>query len=237
MNQISVHFETCSPAPSKGYRFYWRNITAGGPLIYLGNYFTSPIVFNDDGPGMDYEGFIRSEYNDPNLTCTNEEWSTIIPSGGSGSGATCKVHNFAVFGPDDSTYVVTGLNCDSSPYDSGIRYVGDGGLVVCLISGTYSIVNYGTGGAILQSANDDCVSGNAIFGALWGDLDGICAAIPEALFLDAGHIIIQPGAFLYYDSALTMPVIGFMFVKDVAGEVFYLDFDDGRVLSPEGLLC
>lgn len=172
MNQISVFFDTCDPAPSKGYRVYWR-VVGSGALAYLGNYFISPVVFTDDSlPGTEYEGIIRSEFHDPNLTCTNVPWSTIEDSGsGGGSGSGSGEIGFPVY------------------------------------------------------ARLEITEG------------AICGAGLEVVYLDPPYIAIQPGVHLYYDQALTMPVLGFMFVADQTGTIFYLDIDDGRVLSPTGNAC
>lgn len=172
MNQVTIYFIECKPAPPKGYRVYWR-VAGSGPLSFLGHFFASPIVFFDDSPvGTNYEGVIVSEFN--NMTCSSIPWSTI---GGGGSGG----------------------------------------------SGSGS----GSGGGI----------GNPIFGALDISELSICSQGLEQLYLNPPYIIIQPGANLYYDQALTMPVIGFMFVRDQGGEIFNLDIDDGRVLSPTGNFC
>lgn len=87
MNQITVNFQLCDPAPPKGYKVYWRLEGSSGPLNFLGTYFNSPVVFNDDSePGTEYEGLIVAQYN--TISCEPAHWSTTAggESGGSGSG-------------------------------------------------------------------------------------------------------------------------------------------------------
>lgn len=83
MNRITVNFQPCTPAPAKGYKIYYRLVGAGGPLNYLGNYYSSPVVFRDDsGYPSDYEGIIVAELNGD--LCPAVNWSTAGGGGGGG---------------------------------------------------------------------------------------------------------------------------------------------------------
>jgi hypothetical protein len=63
MNQITVNFIECEPAPANGYIVIWRLVGSAGGYTSAGNFTSSPAVFTDsDNPdGSDYEGFIYSD--------------------------------------------------------------------------------------------------------------------------------------------------------------------------------
>lgn len=95
-------------------------------------------------------------------------------------------------------------------------------------------------GSVSGSGSDSSSApcdGNPIQGAPGSDEVSICGEPLENLFLDPGHMIIQPGATLYFDACLTMPVTGFPFVKDAGGVIYNLDIDEGIVGSPTGNSC
>lgn len=63
MNQITVTFAECEPAPANGYNILWRELNTFGPYNDAGNFTSSPAVFTDDSlpDGTEYEGIIRSD--------------------------------------------------------------------------------------------------------------------------------------------------------------------------------
>src|SRR6478736_7443709 len=63
MNQITVVFSPCSPAPENGYNIKWRVLCSGDPYTDAGNFMSSPAVFNDElnPEGTCYEGTIQSD--------------------------------------------------------------------------------------------------------------------------------------------------------------------------------
>lgn len=63
MNQITINFNECDPAPENGYNIQWRVLGSGDPYTDAGNFFSSPAVFNDEvnPPGTCYEGIIQSD--------------------------------------------------------------------------------------------------------------------------------------------------------------------------------
>jgi hypothetical protein len=79
--------------------------------------------------------------------------------------------------------------------------------------------------------------GNPIEGTPGATEMSVCLEPLENLFLDPAHIIIQPGATLYYDQCMTMPVLGFPYIKDAGGTIYNLDIDDATVGSPTGNSC
>lgn len=86
MNQITIHFQECEPAPSKGYKVQWRVLGSGDPYTDAGNFFTSPAVFTDpdNPPGTIYEGTITAEGT--NTICNPVPWQTTEESPGGSSG-------------------------------------------------------------------------------------------------------------------------------------------------------
>lgn len=200
--------------PARGYHLFWRVVGSGDPYTDGGSFFSSPIVFTDEtNPfGTEYEGTIRSENH--NSICDDIYWSTIIQSGGSGSsggGVVCKQHEFSVFGPDSDQYRVTGLNCNGTSYNSGLRYVGDGGLSVCLQVGTYAIENFGTGGAVLQNADNDCSFGFFFLGCGRGNSAGeACAdAVANSRVFWSYCSSIAIGCRIYTGHNLNVPLTGY----------------------------
>lgn len=74
MIKISVYFTTCSPAPTGGYKIYYR--VAGTEDAYTsgGTFFTTPAVFYDriNPAGTCYEGYIVTD-------CGNDVMGNHIP--------------------------------------------------------------------------------------------------------------------------------------------------------------
>ncbi len=81
MIKIVLYFNTCSPAPSGGYKIYYRVAGSGDPYTSAGTFFTSPAVFYDSvNPlGTCYEGYIVSD-------CGNDVMGNHIPFETCGSG-------------------------------------------------------------------------------------------------------------------------------------------------------
>lgn len=87
MNQITVSFTECSPAPANGYNILWRVAGSTDPYNDAGNFANSPAVIQDDTnpAGTQYEGIIRSdctESGDSGINYGNPiDWTTVIQSG------------------------------------------------------------------------------------------------------------------------------------------------------------
>lgn len=63
MNQITINFETCTPAPINGYNVIWRIKGSSDIFQDAGNFTSSPAIFTDGVNPDDtaYEGFIRAD--------------------------------------------------------------------------------------------------------------------------------------------------------------------------------
>lgn len=66
MNKIVVYFNTCTPAPARGYLLEYRVAGSGDAYTNAGHFFTSPAVFYDtiNPAGTCYEGLIRTDCTD-----------------------------------------------------------------------------------------------------------------------------------------------------------------------------
>lgn len=88
MNRVDIFFEPCSPAPSRGYKLWWKVQGAGGGYTNGGNFFISPATFfDDDNPeGTEYEGVLIADCG--GVAGGTIPWSTTGggESGESGSG-------------------------------------------------------------------------------------------------------------------------------------------------------
>lgn len=112
MNQITVNFVPCSPAPANGYNVLWRVFGSSDPYTDAGNFATTPAVFTDDSnpPGTQYEGFIRSDCGESGAPNYGNPipWSTFVESGsGGGGGGTAIECNMGELNPFAGTLVVT----------------------------------------------------------------------------------------------------------------------------------
>lgn len=223
--------------PPRGYKLFWRVAGSSDPYTSAGNFFTSPAVFTDpiNLPGTEYEGTLTAQLR--GSLCNPVDWSTIVDSGSGGSGsgsAVCKLHVFAVFGSSDAQYQITGTNCDYSPYDSGLLYVGDGDFSVCLLTGTYVINNFGDGsGAVLDNANDDCTGRITQYGIVLGTM---CARPYNTVYTVSGTVV--PGDTVYTDSSFTTLLTGYLFIIDPdSGIVYHLNSVTGVVGGNSGQSC
>lgn len=83
MNQITVNFDTCSPAPVNGYNILWRQKNSALAYMNAGNFASSPAVFTDDSAypnGTEFEGYVRSDcgtsFGAPVYWTTNQDCSS-----------------------------------------------------------------------------------------------------------------------------------------------------------------
>jgi hypothetical protein len=65
----------------------------------------------------------------------------------------------------------------------------------------------------------------------------ICAQSPDLYFISGLFNNIAPGVVIYTNPTLTTPLVGFSFVKNNAGTIYYLDDSDGTVGVPTGNTC
>lgn len=114
MNQISINFIECDPAPSKGYNVKWRVFGSSDPYTDEGNFFTSPAVFidNTNPDGTQYEGKLTAQGR--NTDCNEIDWST--PENQESSGSQQSGVSYDIFlssscigGTPFSTFVITGF--------------------------------------------------------------------------------------------------------------------------------
>lgn len=80
MNKIVINFTLCTPAPTNGYKIYYRVAGSGDAYTLAGSFFSSPAVFYDhvNPAGTCYEGYVVSDCGDvmgnhiPFNTCESE---------------------------------------------------------------------------------------------------------------------------------------------------------------------
>lgn len=141
MNYITLNFVECDPMPVNGWNVQYRIAGSADPYTDAGNFFASPAIFADDNaPGTQYEGIIRSDCCESGETdCMGNDipWTTVEESSGGGTpSAPCFTHRFQVFGSDGEIVHVTGTYCNGDPYEY-MGLVGDGAPPeVCLQIGT-----------------------------------------------------------------------------------------------------
>ena len=65
----------------------------------------------------------------------------------------------------------------------------------------------------------------------------ICAQSPNLYFISGALSNISPGVVIYTNPLLTSPLVGFSFVKNNAGTIYYLDDTNGTVGAATGNTC
>lgn len=84
MNKITLYYQLCTPAPTNGYKIFWRVAGSSDSYTDAGNFFSSPAVFYDsiNPEGTCYEGYIVSDCGTnsmgnhiPFKTCESESFT------------------------------------------------------------------------------------------------------------------------------------------------------------------
>lgn len=65
----------------------------------------------------------------------------------------------------------------------------------------------------------------------------ICAESPNLYFISGSYNNIAPGVVIYTNPLLTQPLVGYSFVKNNAGTIYYLDDTNGTVGAATGNSC
>jgi hypothetical protein len=65
----------------------------------------------------------------------------------------------------------------------------------------------------------------------------ICAQSPNLYFISNIYSNIAQGVVIYTNPLLTVPLVGYSFVKNNAGTIYYLDDANGTVGVPTGNTC
>lgn len=138
MNKIVVYFTECSPAPSGGYKVYWRVQGSSDPYTLGGTFFISPAVFYDtvNPAGTCYEGIIQTD-------CGNEVVGSAIPwascESESGGGDTVHIVNISASVTIEDVNGIAGFTLGGpvapGQVDSG-THTGFTGAIGVTVSGT-----------------------------------------------------------------------------------------------------
>lgn len=65
----------------------------------------------------------------------------------------------------------------------------------------------------------------------------ICAESPNLYFISGLYSNIATGVVIYTNPLLTQPLVGYSFVKNNAGTIYYLNDSTGEVGAPTGNTC
>ncbi len=109
----TINFIPCTPAPAQGYNLKWRVTGSGDPYTDEGNFFTSPIVFEEpiNPEGTCYEGTLQSNCNESgesgSLLGEEVAWSTTCEESGE-TGYEIYLSGGCIPGDPFSNFVITG---------------------------------------------------------------------------------------------------------------------------------
>lgn len=139
MNQITVSFIECEPAPANGYNVLWRVVGSSDAYTDAGNFTSSPAIFTEgtNPDGTDYEGIIRSDCSESGTSGsdfgTPVEWTTVTESGIENYHLTASL-NWSidnVSGSGVPSLPSTGVNGAQHGHHTGAN-----GVLVVILSGT-----------------------------------------------------------------------------------------------------
>jgi hypothetical protein len=140
MNQITVNFIECEPAPANGYNILWRVAGSSDAYTDAGNFTSSPAVFTDNlnPEGTDYEGIIRSDCNESGDSGGTNfgnpvAWTTITESGTTNffENAAFNWSIDSVSGSGVPSLPPTGVNGSQHGHHTGVN-----GVMIVTISGS-----------------------------------------------------------------------------------------------------
>lgn len=170
--------------------------------------------------------------------------------GGAGATVQITVPNNTVYSASfqlgNVIYTVCGASSvtlySNVPFAVGVKMYEDSGLTIPVTGYLYIVDHTGTiyninttTGVVISSTGSNCASGTPGTYQLGNGIPAICGAVPTTLYTNGAF---ATGLVLYSDSALTMPVTGFIYVVNTAtNHIFNLNASTGLIGSDTGSLC
>lgn len=147
---------------------------------------------------------------------------------------------------DNFTYLICGdpttILYSNAPFATGVTMYTDPGLSMRVTGYNYIANSLGqiyainpTTGVVGANIGSSCANGTAGTYILGNDAGTICSEYSQTLYTNGPFTI---GGTLYADAALTMEVIGYLFVVQVASQIIYnLNNTNGQIVSTTGATC